>query len=67
MNLLVVLFIRAAICCFCMQYAVNEWLVHVGKLPQFLWWYGLPLALVPWATPPIVFAAIVTFVATFFW
>lgn len=58
----VVLFLSAAIGALCWPYALNEWLLFLGKPPSVVWWHGALLGLTPFIGQLSSPAAVVTWV-----
>lgn len=47
----------------CWPYAINTWLVYMGKPAQILWWHGFLLGFVPGLGQMAIVVAVVTWVA----
>ena len=59
---MVVLSISGIIGAFCWPYALNSWLVFLGKAPKVLWWHGFLLGYVPYLGQMSVLVAAITWI-----
>lgn len=46
-TILLVLLISGGIGALCWPYAINSWLIFLGKTPSVVWWQGALLGVVP--------------------
>lgn len=63
---LMVLSISGIIGAFCWPYALNTWLVFLGKPAMVLWWHGFLLGYVPWLGQMSIPAAVITWILMLF-
>ena len=60
--IVVILSVSGIIGAFCWPYALNSWLVFLGKTPRVLWWHGFLLGYVPYLGQVSVPVAVITWI-----
>ena len=64
--LLVVLFFSGIVGAVCWPYAINTWLIFLGKAPVIVWWHGFILGYVPFIGQAAFPVAVVTWILMLF-
>jgi hypothetical protein len=64
--IVIVMFASVIIGAFLFPYAINTWLVYMGKTAVVLWWHGALLGAIPGISQTSIPLAIVTYIAMLF-
>ena len=62
----IVMTISFAVGSFCWTYAINEWLLFLGKTPQIVWWQGGLIGFVPFLGQLSIPIAVLTWILMLF-
>ena len=62
----IILLISGVVGGFCWPYALNEWLVFLGKEPSVTFWQGVVLGVIPYLGQASIVIAVVTWILMLF-
>ena len=65
-GILIFLSISGIIGAICFPYAINTWLVFLGKTATIKWWQGFILGYVPWIGQAALPFAVITWILMLF-